>query len=333
VDGPAGPASSGSGCVRTSSVFPERVAYQGNGTYTVKYKTGADFNACEAAAEQSMPFVINASVSISPPAAQPLLLRRPGSFTSISFDVPVSLNPGADSYEFRYAPNATLGPDGGITGEAQNGFVNLQSGTASVTFSAPGRYTFVARAKSFRSDVPTAWSPRVDVNVVAPFDLIAPRLTDARGPSYTVAGQVRETSATGKVTIAIGKGKNPKRFKTLGAAKIRKGGKFALRFRLTKLGSYRDALLLQGRRDGRQGLREVPGEVLPDLRPLGRQSTIRWTVTVAVQIEERCAGWPMLSVLQSPPPSTCRVTGSSLSRSRSEAVPARSASVTSCCMV
>jgi hypothetical protein len=235
VVGPAGPASSGTEC--TSFISPERVKYQGNGGYTLVYKTGADRNACNGAPEQSVPFTINASTAITPPGGK-LLTRDPGKPSATQYNVPVALNPGADSYEFKYAPNATLGPDGGIAGETQAGFVDLKTGTAAVSFTKPGRYTFVVRAKTFRSDVPSAWSQRVDVDVLAPFDLLSVSYPDQRGPTYSLSAQIRETTATGKVTVSIGKGANPKRFRRLGVAKIRSGGKFKLKFRLRKTGKY-----------------------------------------------------------------------------------------------
>lgn len=242
VNGPAGtPASFGSDCSGTGFSSPERVKYQGNGTYTLilRISKASEDSACAQATETRINFVINASTAITPPASQPLLMRDPGSFSSISFAVPVDLNPGADSYEFRYAPNATLGPDGGITGDSETAFVDTSKGTASVSFSKPGRYTFVLRAKSFSTDATTAWSPRVDVTVVAPFDFIGdPGFPDSRGPSYSVAGQLRETSATGKITIALAKGSS-KKFRRLGTAKIRKGGKFSLKFKLKTFGKFK----------------------------------------------------------------------------------------------
>lgn len=239
VVGPGGtPASGGADCVRTSVASEERVRYQGNGAYTLFLKAADSFDACRAAAEQSAPFTINASTAVTPPDRQPLLTRAAGSFASIDFAVPVSLNPGADAYEFRYAPNATLGPDGGIAGEASSALVNTGTGTASVRFDRPGRYTLLVRAKSFRSDTPTAWSPRLDVTVVAPFDLSSTSFPDSRGPSYQLAGQIRETTATGKVTISIAKGRKGRKFRRLGSAKIRRGGKFRLRFKLARRGTY-----------------------------------------------------------------------------------------------
>jgi len=234
-------ASTGTSCVNVSSNFPERVKYLGNGAYTVvlKVSKNPDDTDCSEGVEQRLAFTINASTAVVPPASQPLLTRKPGEFTAITYDVPVDANPGADSYDFRYAASAVLAADGGLGDPFNTGFVKLETGRASVSFTKPGRYTFVARAKSFRSDVTTAWSPRVEVNVIAPFDLLSTSFPDARGPSYQLSGQVRETSVTGKVKVAIAKGKTGKRFRTLGTAKIRAGGTFKLRFKLRTFGFYR----------------------------------------------------------------------------------------------
>lgn len=242
VIGPSGaPASFGQDCIGTRFAGTERVRYAGNGAYTLVLrisKNPEDTN-CAEATEQRIGFAINASTAIVPPDNQPLLTRRPDEISAIEFSVPIDLNPGADGYELRYAANAVLGPDGGITGDAEQGFVDTSTGIAKIRFSRPGRYTLVARARSFGSagDVFTTWSPRVDINLVAPFDLLSRSFPDSRGPSYKVAGVIRERTATGKVTISIAKGKKGKRFRRLGTAKIRKGGKFSLRFRL-KPGSY-----------------------------------------------------------------------------------------------
>jgi hypothetical protein len=237
VVGPAGPASIGTDCLRTSDPFTERVRYQGNGTYTVFYKAAADRDACTAAAEQSVAFAINASTGFAAAPAK-FLMRPAGSVLSTPLELAVNGNPGAEAYDVRFAAGATLGPDGGITGTPESAFVDMATGRVRFTFIRPGRYTMVVRAKTFRSDVPTAWGPPAIVTVVAPFDLSFANLSDSRGPTYAVVGTVREPSARGKVTIALGKGKNPRRFKRIGAAKIRKGGKFKLRFRHRQLGRY-----------------------------------------------------------------------------------------------
>ena len=237
VVGPAGPASIGTDCLRTSDPFIERVRYQGNGGYTVFYKAAADREACTAAAEQGAGFTINASTGFAPPPAT-FLMRPKESLISNPLELTVNTNPGAEAYDIRFAANATLGPDGGITGTAESAFVDMATGKTRLTFTRPGRYTVVIRAKTFRSDVTTAWGPPATVNVVAPFDLSFVNLTDSIGPTYAVAGTVREPSARGKVTISIGKGKNAKRFRRLGSAKIRKGGKFKMRFRQRTFGQF-----------------------------------------------------------------------------------------------
>ena len=235
--GPGGAAASfgTGGC--TSSASAERLKYQGNGTYTLFHKSGADRDACNAAAEQSIPFNINASTGFAAAPAK-FLFREQFSVVSTPLELSVNGNPGAEAYDVRFARNATIGPDGGITGTSESAFVDMATGKVRVTVTEPGKYTVVIRAKTFRSDVPTAWGPPVTVQALAPFDLSFANLSDSIGPTYAVAGTVRETSARGKVTIAIGKGKNPKRFKKLGTAKIRKGGKFKFRFRQTRLGKY-----------------------------------------------------------------------------------------------
>ena len=236
VVGPTGPAAIGADCLRTSSFSAERVRYQGNGAYTVFFKTADTSEACRSAAEQSAAFTINASTAVVPPDHQPLFRRVARSFVATTFEVPVEANPGADSYEMRYAMNATLGADGGIAGTSDSAFVDTATGKARVSFLKPGRYTFVVRAKSFRSDVPTAWSPRVDITVVAPFDLSLVTFPDSRGPTYKLVGQLREPGARGgKVKVSIKHAKD-KRFKRLGTAKVGKGGKFKLRFRYRRYG-------------------------------------------------------------------------------------------------
>jgi hypothetical protein len=239
VTGPGGQAASiGSSCGRTSLSSPERVRYQGNGEYTVllRVTTSEDDLSCAQATEQKFTFTINASTAVSAPATPKLLMRRPDQFSLITYDVPVDLNPGADSHELRYALNATLGPDGAITGESDVGFVNSTTGKAPVSFDRPGEYTLVVRAR--RGDAATAWSAPVVVTVLAPFDMLNPTFPDSRGPKYKLAGQVRETTATGKITIAIAKGKKGRKFRRLGVARIAKGGKFRLKFKLRQTGTY-----------------------------------------------------------------------------------------------
>jgi hypothetical protein len=240
--GPGGqPASSGQSCGSTGFPSSERIRYQGNGTYTVTLRVTDDDSDtdCAAATTKTFTFVVNAATSISPPSSPVLRMRSPDQLALNVFQVPVDVNPGADAHELRYAPNATLGADGGIAGEFEEAGVS-SNGVASITFDRPGTYTMVARARIFVDGEErfTAWSAPVTVRIIAPFDLITPTFPDARGPSYRLAGVVRETSTKGKITISIGKGGKPKKFRRLGTAKIRKGGRFSLRFKVTKFGRY-----------------------------------------------------------------------------------------------
>lgn len=237
VVGPAGPASIGTDCLRTDSPFAERVRYQGNGTYTVFYKSGGSADGCAAATEASATFTINAATSLAGAPAT-FVRRAPGSAFSLPLELAVNTNPGAETYEIKYAAGATLAPDGGIAGTSESAFVDMATGKTRITFFRPGRYTIVMRAKTFRSDVATGWSAPTTITVKDPFDLSFATLTDTIGPKYALAATVRETSARGKVTVSLGKGKNPKRFRKLGTAKIRKGGKFKMRFRKRGYGNY-----------------------------------------------------------------------------------------------
>jgi hypothetical protein len=59
-----------------------------------------------------------------------------------------------------------------------------------------------------------------------------------RGPSYQVRGVLGETTGGGKkITLAIAKGKNGKKFRTLGKAKVNSQGVFKLRFTVRNRGS------------------------------------------------------------------------------------------------
>jgi hypothetical protein len=103
---------------------------------------------------------------------------------------------------------------------------------------SPGSYVVVARARA--GDFYTAWSAPVTLNAIAPFDFLTREFPDTRGPSYQVRATLREGSAAGsRVTVAIAKGKNGKRFRTLGRAKVNSKGVFKLRFTIRRRGAYR----------------------------------------------------------------------------------------------
>jgi hypothetical protein len=101
----------------------------------------------------------------------------------------------------------------------------------------PGTYTIVARARAFGNY--TAWTPPVNFNLIAPFDISSRSFPDSRGPSYQVRATLGDAVAAGsRVTVAVAKGKKGKRFRTLGKPKINSKGQITLRFRLSR-GTYR----------------------------------------------------------------------------------------------
>jgi len=129
--------------------------------------------------------------------------------------------------------------DGSLSSPAlKDGFFNSTTGKVELIGARePGTYTIVARARNGQYYSP--WSTAANFNLIAPFDLSSRSFPDSRGPSYQVRATVGELSAAGgRVTVAAAKGKNGKRFRTLGKAKINSKGVFKLRFRLAR-GTYR----------------------------------------------------------------------------------------------
>ncbi len=262
---PAGaPAARPVECIGTGFPINPRVDYAGNGAYTVVVTTYTDTGSgdrCETGKkEQRLPFTINASTVVGPLPTQ-LLQRDPGVFGNKDYAIPVQMNPGADRMELRFLNGGQIGPDGGIAGPSQEGLVLSSSGTASIRFDAPGRYVFVARAKVITAsgDRFSPWSQSVAVQVYAPFDHEVFRITDSTGPSYRVRLTLREKSATGKVKIAMARGKKGGKFRSIGSAPIRKGV-ISKRFRQRRYGIYRLRFTYAG------GATTAPGQVIEGLR-------------------------------------------------------------------
>jgi hypothetical protein len=214
------------------------VDYVGNGVYTVNLTT---YNAsCGAPTTQALPFTITASVAISPPAA-PALTRSPGSFSTNTVPLAIDLNPGALTHEIFVGRNVQPNPDGSLPGTPDSLFADTATKTVGVPLNkGPGNYVVVARAKGYSGlttpNVFTAFSAPVAIRAYAPFDLKSFRWTDSRGPSYRFNATIMETSATGRVNVAIGRGTKGK-YRSLGTATIRKHA-FSKRFRLS-VGKWR----------------------------------------------------------------------------------------------
>jgi hypothetical protein len=240
LDGAGTPASSVTSCRETSILPTARnfVDYRGNGTYSVvlrKFAAGDD-DCNGAVREQRFQYTVNAGTAVAQPPGR-LLTRAPNGFITNTYQLGVGLNPGASTYEVRYALGGVAGPDGAISGPSATTYVDRTTGLAPFRFDKPGRWLVVARAQN--GSYFTPWSAPVNVSAVAPFDLERTSFPDARGPSYKVRGQVRERVARGKVTIYLAHGKKKGKFHKLGKAKINSKGRFTKRFTVRKPGIYR----------------------------------------------------------------------------------------------
>jgi hypothetical protein len=212
--------------------------YRGNGTYSVVVQYWANDACTGAPTRQNVyKFAINAGIGVTPPATK-FLTRAPNSLITNRYEIGVGLNPGASSYEVRYALGGVVGPDGAISGPSAETFVNTASGLAQFRFDKPGRYTIVARAT--RNQFFTPWSAPAVVTAIAPFDIERVAFPDSRGPSYKIRGTVRERAAHGsRVTIYIAKKWKGGKFRRIGRAKVNSKGRFTKRFSQRGYGKHR----------------------------------------------------------------------------------------------
>jgi hypothetical protein len=217
------------------------VDYVGNGPYTVTLTTYSS-NTCATATAppQTIPFTITASTAVTPPAVAQLT-RPAHSSVPNTVKLAIDLNPGAlatDAFAgFNVAPNL----DGSLPGTPTQLFPDATTRTVDVRLDkGPGTYVVAARAKGFTGLAnPQAFSPwatPVAFRAFAPFDIKSFSWTDRRGPSYRFHATIAEPTVTGKVNVAIGRGKKGK-YRSLGTANIRKHA-FSKRFRVG-VGSYR----------------------------------------------------------------------------------------------
>lgn len=218
------------------STWTNYANYRGNGTYSVIVRVYPNDNCAGAVTQRVYRYAMNAGLAVTAPPTR-VLTRQPNSFLTNTHEIGISLNPGASIYEVRYALGGVAGPDGAISGPSKQSYLDTSTGLAQFRFDAPGRYLIVARAQ--RGQFFTPWSPAINVNAIAPFDLERVTFPDARGPSYKLRGQIRERVARGKVTISWAKGRKGGRFHRAGKAKIDAKGRFTKRFKLRKLGVYR----------------------------------------------------------------------------------------------
>lgn len=237
--GPDGVAASSLSPCRQTKYGPDwtnYTDYRGNGIYTVSVKFFSTSACSKPTKELRFQWATNAGLGIAPPSGTKRT-RQANSFSTITYHVPISLNPGATLYEVRYARGGVIGPDGAISGPSATGYLDRTTGLADLRFDKPGRWAIVARAKT--DDYYTPWSAPVFVTVKAPFDISYSTFVDSHGPSYKIRGKLRENFARGKVTVYIAKGRKKGKFRKLGKAKIKSNGTFAKRFTVRRPGIYR----------------------------------------------------------------------------------------------
>jgi hypothetical protein len=216
------------------------VDYVGNGVYTVTLTTYTNNTCTTGAATQALPFTITASTAVTPPAVAGLT-RQPHSSVPNTIKLAIDLNPGALATDAFAGFNVAANLDGSLPGTPTQLFPDSTTRTVDVRLDkGPGTYVVAARAKGFTGSTnPQAFSPwamPVSFLAVGPFDIKSFSWTDRRGPSYRFHATIGEPTATGKVNVAVGRGKKGK-YRSLGTASIRKHA-FSKRFRVG-VGSYR----------------------------------------------------------------------------------------------
>lgn len=227
--------------------------YRGNGNYTIAIDNfrSTDTNCRTRTSSESYVFSINAGITLTQPA-RPFLRRQRNSYITRSLEMPVALNPGASRYELQFARNAAVGPDGAISGPSESAYLSSTTGIASFRFSKPGVYTAVARAGSGPAGFYSPWSAPIRIVVKDPFDLSTVSFPDSRGPVYRLKGTLRSDVIRGPVFIAIAPARRGK-FRSLGRARIVRGGVFFKRFRQARPGVYRLRFVYRGSRLGAKG--------------------------------------------------------------------------------
>ena len=149
-----------------------------------------------------------------------------------------------------------MAADGSLAAlNVQDAFLDRATGQVQIIGARdPGTYTAVARAKI--GDFATPWSAPVQLQLQQPFDILTGSFTDRRGPSYQLRTTMRDAVLRGsRVTVSLAKGKNGKRFRTIGKAKVNSKGQFKVRFTVRKLGWYRVRYSFKGKRASPAGRR------------------------------------------------------------------------------
>ena len=162
-------------------------------------------------------------------------------------------NPGADHATRSSTPRAASCRPTAASRlrRSRTAFLNRATGKVQIIgASEPGDYVVVARAKS--GDYYTAWSAPITMNADRAVRLLRPARSRTRAARATrSAARSARRAPAARVTVAVAKGKNGKRFRTLGKAKVNSKGVFKLRFTIRKRGTYRLRYSFTRHRDGR----------------------------------------------------------------------------------
>jgi hypothetical protein len=218
--------------------FTRITDFRGNGNYTITITNyaKADSSCKTPTSTETYVYTIASNVALTPPPG-PFLIRAANSYATNTLSLPVSLNPGASTYEVQYAQGAVLAADGSISGPSESGYVNSTTGTIDLSFRTPGTWTVVARAKNGVYFSP--WSPPVTITAIVPFDLVSLSFPDSRGPSYLVRGTVVDKTIRGTVSLALARGTKGGKYKSIGKTKISSKSTFSKRFTQRRTGTYR----------------------------------------------------------------------------------------------
>ena len=250
VNGPDGVPALSRSCTSSSPGTP--VDYRGNGAYTVTVTSyGSKDYSCKTpvGAPLSATFNLGSSVALSGPAKR-VLIRKLGSFSIVPVPLGISLNPGALSTEIKYALNGAVGPDGGISGPTQDGYVDSTTGLVPLNIRKPGRYVAVARQKAYATpsgNFFTPWSAPVTIQAVVPFEVSTLSFIDAVGPRFSVRGYMQDDAMIGsRVTVSIARGSKGGKYKRIGKPKVMSNRSFKVNFNQRRKGTYRFKVSYKG---------------------------------------------------------------------------------------
>lgn len=250
VTGPDGVPALSRNCTSVAPSIP--VEYRGNGTYTVTVTSyGAKDYSCKTplGAPLTSSFNLGSSVALSGPAGRSLI-RKLGSYATVPVSLGIVRSPGSLTTEVKYALNGSVGADGGITGEVQDGYVDPTTGLVPLSIRKPGTYVIVARQKGYSTasgNFYTPWSAPVTVRAVVPFEVSNLGFIDSVGPRFSIRGYVQDDVMVGsRVTVSMARGTKGGKYKTISKPKVKSNRSFTVNFTQRRRGTYRFKVTYRG---------------------------------------------------------------------------------------